>query len=579
LEKLKKFISYYKPHRKLFLIDITSAFIISALDLVFPMSTRIYINDLIPNKNLRLIVIFTFVLLTLYIIRAGFQYIVDYWGHILGVRIEYDMRKDLFEHIQTLSFKFFDNTKTGHIMSRIVNDLNNISELAHHGPEDLFISLVMLIGSVIILFTIDWHLTVVIVLFVPVIVWFAMSKRIEMHRAFKDVRKKIASINADIENSISGIRVAKSFTNEEYEIERFDMGNVELKGSKVVAYRSLAKFFTGIYFLMGILNVLVLGSGAYFILKGFLNSGDLVAYLLYVNFFFMPIRRLSNFTQQFEQGMAGFERFLEILKIKPDVNEKPDAIELKSVKGEIEFRNVTFSYDNNKYVLSNINLKIPAGKTVAIVGPSGAGKTTLCHLIPRFYDIQSGKILIDGRDIRDYTLKSLRRNIGLVQQDVFLFTGTIKDNILYGRLNASFDEVVEAAKKARAHEFIMSFPDGYDTYIGERGVKLSGGQKQRISIARVFLKDPPILILDEATSSLDTQTELLVQEAIKELTEGRTTLIIAHRLSTIKNADEIIVLTDRGIEERGTHEKLLKLNGLYANLYRSQFKGFILDNI
>jgi len=437
----------------------------------------------------------------------------------------------------------------------------------------------MLIGSVIILFTIDWHLTVVIVLFVPVIVWFAMSKRIEMHRAFKDVRKKIASINADIENSISGIRVAKSFTNEEYEIERFDMGNVELKGSKVVAYRSLAKFFTGIYFLMGILNVLVLGSGAYFILKGFLNSGDLVAYLLYVNFFFMPIRRLSNFTQQFEQGMAGFERFLEILKIKPDVNEKPDAIELKSVKGEIEFRNVTFSYDNNKYVLSNINLKIPAGKTVAIVGPSGAGKTTLCHLIPRFYDIQSGKILIDGRDIRDYTLKSLRRNIGLVQQDVFLFTGTIKDNILYGRLNASFDEVVEAAKKARAHEFIMSFPDGYDTYIGERGVKLSGGQKQRISIARVFLKDPPILILDEATSSLDTQTELLVQEAIKELTEGRTTLIIAHRLSTIKNADEIIVLTDRGIEERGTHEKLLKLNGLYANLYRSQFKGFILDNI
>lgn len=579
MEKLKKFISYYKPHRKLFLIDITSAFIISALDLVFPMSTRIYINDLIPNKNLRLIVIFTFVLLTLYIIRAGFQYIVDYWGHILGVRIEYDMRKDLFEHIQTLSFKFFDNTKTGHIMSRIVNDLNNISELAHHGPEDLFISLVMLIGSVIILFTIDWHLTVVIVLFVPVIVWFAMSKRIEMHRAFKDVRKKIASINADIENSISGIRVAKSFTNEEYEIERFDMGNVELKGSKVVAYRSLAKFFTGIYFLMGILNVLVLGSGAYFILKGFLNSGDLVAYLLYVNFFFMPIRRLSNFTQQFEQGMAGFERFLEILKIKPDVNEKPDAIELKSVKGEIEFRNVTFSYDNNKYVLSNINLKIPAGKTVAIVGPSGAGKTTLCHLIPRFYDIQSGKILIDGRDIRDYTLKSLRRNIGLVQQDVFLFTGTIKDNILYGRLNASFDEVVEAAKKARAHEFIMSFPDGYDTYIGERGVKLSGGQKQRISIARVFLKDPPILILDEATSSLDTQTELLVQEAIKELTEGRTTLIIAHRLSTIKNADEIIVLTDRGIEERGTHEKLLKLNGLYANLYRSQFKGFILDNI
>ena len=577
MEKLKKFVSYYRPHWKLFLLDLISAFIISALDLVFPMATRIYINTLIPNKNIRLIIIFTVSLLILYVIRAGFQYIVDYWGHVLGVRIEYDMRKDLFEHIQTLSFKFFDNVKTGHIMSRIVNDLNNISELAHHGPEDLFISLVMLVGSVIILFTIDWHLTIIIVLFVPIIIWFAMSKRVEMHRAFKNVRKKIASINADIENSISGIRVAKSFTNEEYEIERFDRGNLELKGSKVVAYRSLAKFFTGIYFLMGILNVIVLGSGAYFILKGFLNAGDLVAYLLYVNFFFMPIRRLSNFTQQFEQGMAGFERFLEILKIEPEVKEREDAIELKNVRGDIEFRNVTFSYDNNKYVLSNINLKIPAGKNVAIVGPSGAGKTTLCHLIPRFYDIQSGEILIDGRDIRDYTIRSLRRNIGLVQQDVFLFTGTIKDNIMYGKLDATFPEIVEAAKKAHAHEFIMSFPDGYDTYIGERGVKLSGGQKQRISIARVFLKDPPILILDEATSSLDTQTELLIQEAIKELTKGRTTLIIAHRLSTIKNADEIVVITEKGIEERGTHEELLLLNGIYANLYRAQFKGFILD--
>jgi len=577
LEKLKKFVSYYRPHWKLFLLDLISAFIISALDLVFPMATRIYINTLIPNKNIRLIIIFTVSLLILYVIRAGFQYIVDYWGHVLGVRIEYDMRKDLFEHIQTLSFKFFDNVKTGHIMSRIVNDLNNISELAHHGPEDLFISLVMLVGSVIILFTIDWHLTIIIVLFVPIIIWFAMSKRVEMHRAFKNVRKKIASINADIENSISGIRVAKSFTNEEYEIERFDRGNLELKGSKVVAYRSLAKFFTGIYFLMGILNVIVLGSGAYFILKGFLNAGDLVAYLLYVNFFFMPIRRLSNFTQQFEQGMAGFERFLEILKIEPEVKEKENAVELKNVRGDIEFRNVTFSYDNNKYVLSNINLKIPAGKNVAIVGPSGAGKTTLCHLIPRFYDIQNGEILIDGRDIRDYTIRSLRRNIGLVQQDVFLFTGTIKDNIMYGKLDATFPEIVEAAKKAHAHEFIMSFPDGYDTYIGERGVKLSGGQKQRISIARVFLKDPPILILDEATSSLDTQTELLIQEAIKELTKGRTTLIIAHRLSTIKNADEIIVITERGIEERGTHEELLLLNGIYANLYRAQFKDFVID--
>lgn len=577
---IKKFISYYKPHMKLFILDMVCAFFIAILDLVFPMITRQIINDIIPNGKIRTLYIFTIVLVILYIFRAIFNYIVDYWGHVVGTRMEHDMRRDLFAHLQTLDISYFDNTKTGYLMSRIVNDLNEISELAHHGPEDLFLSIIMLIGSFIILMTIDWKLTLIVFIFVPTMIWFAITKRKKMAESFRNVKKKIANVNAQLENSISGIRVAKSFTNEEYEMEKFSIGNREFKESREFAFKSMAEFFTGIRFLSNMLNVVVVSVGGIFVYYRIINTGDLVAYLLYVNFFMQPIRRLTQFTQQYQAGMAGFERFMEIMSIKPNIVDKEDAIELDNVNGKIELKNVSFSYNDNKNeVLSNINLTIEAGKTLALVGPSGAGKTTLCHLIPRFYEVDSGEILIDGINIKDISVKSLRKNIGLVQQNVFLFTGTIKENILYGSPEASFEEVVEAAKNANIHDFIMSLPNGYDTYIGEKGIKLSGGQKQRISIARVFLKNPPILILDEATSALDNETEIIIQKALERLSKGRTTLVIAHRLSTVKNADEIVVLTDKGIQERGTHEELIKKGGLYARLYKAQFKGFIPDEV
>ncbi|SHH88204.1 ABC transporter ATP-binding protein [Sporanaerobacter acetigenes] len=570
---LKKFISYYKPHMKLFILDMVCAFFISVLDLVFPVVTKNFINDYIPNGNIELLYKWTIYLAILFVLRYISQYIVNYYGHVVGVRIEHDMRKDVFAHLQTLSFTYFDNNKTGHIMSRIVNDLREITELAHHGPEDLFISLVMLIGSFIILMRIEWRLTLIIFAFVPLMVWFAISKRNKMSESFRQVRKRIANVNSQLENSISGIRVAKSFTNEDYEIEKFDENNIEFKEAREASYKVMAEFMSGINFMSNILNLIVLSLGGIFVYKGYIDYGELVAYLLFVNYFLQPIRRLTEFAQQYQDGMTGFERFMEIMNIEPDIKDKEDAVELKDVKGEIEFKNVSFSYSNGKEtIFSGINLDIKQGKTVAIVGPSGAGKTTLCHLIPRFYEIDEGQILIDEIDIRDIKLKSLRQNIGLVQQDVFLFTGTIKDNILYGNPEASDEEIVEAAKEASIHDFIMTLPNDYDTYIGEKGVMLSGGQKQRISIARLFLKNPPILILDEATSALDNETEIAIQKSLEELSHGRTVLVIAHRLSTIKNADEIVVLTDKGIEEKGRHEELLEKNGVYASLYKSQFK-------
>ena len=461
-------------------------------------------------------------------------------------------------------------------MSRLVNDLRDITELAHHGPEDLFISLVMLVGSFILLMRIEWRLTLIIFAFIPIMIWFAMHKRRKMEESFRQVRKKIANVNAQLENSISGIRVAKSFTNEDYEIEKFDEGNNQFKEARKSSYKIMAEFIAGIGLMTNILNLVVISAGGYFVYREFINIGDLVAYMLYVNFFMQPIRRLSDFMQQYQDGMTGFERFMEVININPDIVDKEDAIELVDVIGDIKFEDVSFSYTNGEdRILSNLNLGIEAGRTVAIVGPSGAGKTTLCHLIPRFYDINEGAILIDDNDIKDIKLKSLRQNIGLVQQDVFLFTGTIMDNISYGDINKSEEEIIEAAKKARIHDFILTLPDGYDTYIGEKGVKLSGGQKQRISIARLFLKNPPILILDEATSALDNETEILIQESLEELAKGRTTLIIAHRLSTIKNADEIVVLTNEGIEERGSHEELLGKDSIYAKLYKSQFKDLV----
>lgn len=576
---LKIFISYYRPHMKLFILDIICAFLIAAIDLVFPMVTRAFMKDIIPNGKMGTFYIMISVLIVLYIIRAVFNYIVDYWGHVVGTRMEYNMRKDLFSHLQTLSFSYFDQNRTGHIMSRIVNDLREISELAHHGPEDLFLSVVMLMGSFVILLNVEWRLTVIIFLFIPIMICFTFIKRKKMINAFRTVRKKVADVNAQLENSISGIRVAKSFTNEEYEMDKFDIGNIEFKESREWAFKSMAEFFTGINFLSNLLNALVIGVGGYFVYKKIIFMEDLVAYLLYVNIFLQPIRRLTQFTQQFQSGMTGFERFVEILNIEPDIIDREDAIELKNIRGNIEMRNVSFQYDENETVLSNINLKVDEGKTLALVGPSGGGKTTLCHLIPRFYDVNSGAILIDGKDIKDIKLKSLRKNIGLVQQDVFLFTGTVKENILYGNPEASDAEVINAAKNANIHEFIETLPDGYDTYIGEKGVRLSGGQKQRISIARVFLKNPSILILDEATSALDNETEIKIQNALEQLSKGRTTIVIAHRLSTIKNADDIVVLTDKGIQEKGTHKELLEKDNLYAKLYKSQFKGYIPDEV
>jgi len=554
------------------------AFLVAAMDLVFPMFTNYLLKDAIPNKNLRTILIFTIVLVLLYVVKLIANYIIDYWGHVMGVRLQYDMRKEVFAHLQTLPFSYFDDNKTGNIMSRIVNDLMDISELAHHGPEDVFISIIMLIGSFGLLCAINIKLTLIIFACIPIIIIFTMTKRMKMSKAFYDVRKKIAVVNTKLENSISGIRVAKSFTNEEYEMEKFDEGNTQFRTSRSSAYKYMAEFMSGMRFFVDMLNVVVLGFGGYFVYKGELGVIDLSTYFLYVAYFMQPIRRLTSFVEQYQSGMSGFKRFVELMDTKPDIVDSDNAREFKDVQGEIEFKNATFKYEGSEEILSNINLKIEKGKTLALVGPSGGGKTTICHLIPRFYELNKGKITIDGEDIKDITLKSLRKNIGIVQQDVFLFTGTIKDNILYGNPEADDDEVIEAAKNANIHDFIMSLPEGYETYVGERGVKLSGGQKQRISIARVFLKNPPILILDEATSALDNTSELIIQKSLEKLSKGRTSIIVAHRLSTVKNADEIVVLTNKGIVEKGAHKELINSGEIYARLYNSQFNGYFNDS-
>lgn len=572
---IRHFAKYYKNHLPLFYLDFICAFLMSGLDLIFPTIVRKTIDEILPSRNLRLLIWTGAGLLVLYILRAVFQYIVDYWGHVLGVRIEYDMRQDLFNHINKLSFSYFDNTKTGHIMSRIVNDLNEISELAHHGPEDLFVIAVTLLGSFIILLISYWPLALIIFSIVPIMLIFAVSKNKKMRSVFRETRLKIADINAQVEDSISGIRVVKSFTNEWYEEKKFEKGNMNFKKSREDTYKVMGEFYSGINFFSNLINVAVIIFGGIFIYYGRITPGMLVGFLLYVTMFLEPIKKFTTLIENYQKGMSGFARFIETLEIEPDIKDDLKAVNIDQINGEVIFDDVTFSYNNKENVLENINLSIKSGEVIAFVGPSGGGKTTLCSLIPRFYEVDKGSVKVDGMDIKMITQRSLRKNIGIVQQDIFLFSGTIKENIAYGNICASDEEVIEAAKKANAHEFIVALENGYDTYIGERGSKLSGGQKQRISIARVFLKNPPILILDEATSALDSETEEMIQRSLFDLSKDRTTLVIAHRLVTIRNADRIVVLTDEGIAEIGTHEELLDNNGIYTRLYRAQFGGFI----
>jgi ATP-binding cassette subfamily B protein len=559
------------------MIDFSCAFAMAGLDLVFPVAVQRVIDGILPQRDLDLFFRICAGLLGLYLLRALLQYIVDYWGHVLGVRMEYDMRQDLFDHIQKLSFRYFDNTKTGHIMSRLVNDLNEISELAHHGPEDLFIAAVTLCGAFIIMITINWQLTLLAFMIVPVMIWFAVVKNKQMQDTFRDVRLKVADINARVEDSISGVRVVKSFTNEWYEKEKFERDNRNFRRSKQRSFRVMAQFFSGVNFFSNLINLVVLSFGGYFVYRGQITLGTLVGFLLYVNMFLQPVRRISILVETYQRGMAGFHRFVETLQIKPDIVDRKDARPAGRLRGEIVFDRVTFSYNRDRSIIENVSLHIAPGETVALVGPSGAGKTTICNLIPRFYDVQKGSIRIDGVDVRDFTQRSLRQNIGIVQQDVFLFTGTIRENIAYGKIDTTDEEIIAAAKQANAHEFIMELEKGYDTYAGERGVMLSGGQRQRIAIARIFLKNPPILILDEATSALDSETEAVIQDALFKLSQNRTTLVIAHRLATVRRADRILVLTDDGIVEEGTHAQLLEKDGYYARLYRAQFAGFIPD--
>ena len=563
---IKKFISYYKPYRGLFFTDLIVATIATLCNLIYPMMTRALVNDAIPNKEIKVIGIFAVILMVLYLVKVGCCYFMQYFGHLVGVGMQGDMRRDMFKHLEKLPNSYFDNTKTGDLMSRMINDLMDISELAHHGPEDLFISIIMFLGSFIILSTINLPLTILIFAFVPFIVIFTLKKRKKMNKCFMETRVHTSAINSTLENSIAGIRISKAFVAEEYENEKFNKGNNKFKEVRKHSYKVMAEYFAGVNFGVDILDYVVLIAGGIFTYYNTINLGDFLAYMLYVKLFTDPIKKLINFVEQYQNGMTGFKRFIEIMNVEEE-KEKNDAIELEKVEGHINFENVCFSYENEK-VLDNITLSIEKGKMLALVGPSGGGKTTFCNLIPRFYDVDKGDIKIDGKSVYDIKLDSLRKNIGIVQQEVFLYTGTIKENIKYGKQDASDKEVIEAAKKANIHEFIMGLKDGYDTYIGERGIKLSGGQKQRISIARVFLKNPPILILDEATSALDNVTEYLIQQSLEELCKDRTTIVVAHRLSTIKNADEIIVLTDKGIEERGSHKELIKKGGIYDELNR-----------
>lgn len=572
----KKFIKYYKPYKLLFFTDMFCALIVSAVDLSFPVVLSYLSKNFFTMDReiiLHTIAYIGIALLSVYIIKYFCMYFIATWGHIMGSRMENDMRRDLFYHFQKLPFSYYDENNTGEMMSKLVTDLFDISELAHHGPENLFISILKLGGSFIILLLINVEMTLILLLVTIIMVVFSSYQNRKMHRVFMENRKKIANINTAVQDSLSGIRVVKSFANEGLERSKFDRRNIDFYKSKVARYEVMGRFIAGNTFFEGLLYVVIIVAGAIFIANGSLKVSDMVIYALYINIFINPIDVLINFTEQFQNGFAGFRRFIEVMETAPEIVDNEGAEPIKSVDGDIEYKDVSFSYDDEHKVLDNVSIKIKAGESIALVGPSGGGKTTLCSLLPRFYDVTSGCITIDGKDIKDVTLESLRNSIGVVQQDVYMFGGTIKENIGYGKPDAKDEEIVEAAKNANIHDFIISLEKGYDTYMGERGVKLSGGQKQRISIARVFLKNPPILILDEATSSLDNESERFIQKSLEKLSKNRTTIIIAHRLSTIRNADEIIVITDEGIQERGSHKELLQKDGIYSYYYNMQFEG------
>lgn len=572
----KSFVGYYKPYRGLFYFDMFCALVVSVVDLAFPQILN-FLTDGLYTQNADVIIrslwIVAVALIAMYVIRYGCQYFITTWGHVMGARMESDMRQDLFDQMQRLSFSYYDKNNTGDMMSRIVSDLFDISELAHHGPENVFISALKIIGSFVLLMMINVPMTLILLAVTVVMILFSLSKNKKMRAIFMDNRKKISNVNKQVQDSLSGIRVVKSFANEDIERKKFERSNLEFLDSKKSSYKIMGTFQAGNNFFTGLLYTAVLVSGGFFIANGTLRVTDLAIYALYIGIFVAPIEVLINFTEQFQKGYAGFKRFMEVIRTDPEIKDKKDAKPLENVKGNIRYKDVSFSYDNSTHVFKDINVSIEAGKTVALVGPSGGGKTTFCSLLPRFYDVTHGSVMIDGQDVRDVTLKSLRSTIGIVQQDVYMFGGTIRDNIAYGKPKATDAQVVEAAKSANIHEFIMSLEEGYETNVGERGVRLSGGQKQRIAIARVFLKNPKILILDEATSALDNESERHIQASLEKLSKDRTTIVIAHRLSTIRNADEIIVMGTDGIQERGTHEELIRKGGTYARYYNMQFEG------
>lgn len=574
MKMIKRFFTYYRPHKKLFITDLICSFLISVCNMFYPMIARNIMNDYVPNQNLRLLIVWAVVMAAIYAVKSVLTYIVGYWGHVLGVRIQGDMRRDLFRHIETLPFSYFDENKTGSIMSRILNDLFEVSELAHHGPEDVFNSMISIVGALIMLSIINPWLTLIVMLYIPFMLFFAARARKGMSEAFDNSRKKVAEINAEIESSVSGVRVTKAYNASKTETEKFDVVNGRFKKARAEAYRAMGIFHGGMSAFNDFLYLVALVSGGLLFYYGKINGPDFTAFILYITMLLAPLRTLVTLFEQIQDGMTGFKRFCDLMDTPAEFEpEKPEDADLV---GDIVFDNVSFGYKNpdakDKEVLKGVSFTIGAGKTVALVGASGGGKTTICHLLPRFYLRDGGAITVGGTDINNVSSAALREKIAVVAQDVFLFAGSVRDNIMYGSPDKSEAEMIAAAKRANIHDYVMALPQGYDTEVGERGVKLSGGQKQRIAIARAFLKNPPILILDEATSALDNMTEMQIQSSLSELSKGRTTLVVAHRLSTVKNADEILVITDGLVSERGTHDQLVQSNGLYAELYRYQFR-------